>query len=164
MQIGLISDTHGFLDPKVFEYFENCDQIWHAGDIGKLSLADELEDFKPFKAVYGNIDGQDIRQVYPLDQKFEVEGLRIWMTHIGGSPPRYNKRIRETLMDEKYDLFICGHSHILKIVTDPKNKLTYLNPGAAGRQGFHKIKTLIRFNLEEKKLTQLQVIEMGKRG
>ncbi len=165
MRIGLISDTHGHLDPKVFEYFKECDEIWHAGDIGTLEVANELVAFKPFKAVYGNIDGLEIRHQYPEHLKFICEGKKIWITHIGGYPPRYNAKILKALKEDTPDIFICGHSHILKVISDPKlNNLVHMNPGAAGRQGFHKIRTLLRFTILEGKLADLQAIELGTRG
>lgn len=165
MKIGLLSDTHGFLDEKVFHYFENCDEIWHAGDIGTLALADKINAFKPLKAVYGNIDGAEIRRVYPENLNFYCEGLQVFITHIGGYPPRYNPRIRAIIQKQKPDLYICGHSHILKIMPD-KNipNVLHINPGAAGNYGFHKIKTLVRFEINHKKIENLEVIELGKRG
>lgn len=164
MKIGLLSDTHGHLDPKVFEYFEDCDEVWHAGDIG-TGVLEQLVDFKPTRAVYGNIDGQDIRIVCPEHAKFRCEGLKVWITHIGGSPPGYNAKIKQQLWKAMPDLFICGHSHILKIMRDPKlNNLLYINPGAAGISGFHKVKTLVRFEVIEKEVKNMQVIELGKRG
>lgn len=165
MKIGLISDTHGFLDEKVFSYFQHCDQIWHAGDLGTLEVAQQLASYKSFKAVFGNIDGSEIRQQYPKDLWFECEGKIIWMTHIGGYPPRYTPEVLRELKEKKPDIFICGHSHILKIISDPNlNNLLHLNPGAAGRQGFHEIRTLIRFDISHKVISQVQVVELGKRG
>jgi len=165
MKIGLISDTHGFLDESVFHHFEPCDQVWHAGDIGNLDVAKKLEDFKPFRAVYGNIDGGKLRVMYPARQEFEIEGLKVWMTHIGGSPPRYNRQVMPALKSQPPDVFICGHSHILKIMTDKNLKnMLYLNPGAAGRQGFHQVRTLIMFDVSEGKVSQMQVIELGSRS
>lgn len=163
-KIGLISDTHSYLEPKVFEHFADCDEIWHAGDIGTLELAQTLANFKPFKAVYGNIDGTDIRQVYPLDLRFDCEGMEVWMTHIGGYPGRYNQRVREELKTNPPDLFICGHSHILKVMPDPKHQLLHINPGAAGIHGFHQVKTIIRFAIDKGRIQGLEVIEMGRRG
>ncbi len=164
-RIGLLSDTHGFLNPKIFGYFEECDEIWHAGDIGITDTADQLEKFKPLRAVYGNIDGKDLRARYPEDLFFTLEGVRIYMTHIGGYPPRYNSRVRKIIQQEKPDLFIDGHSHILKIMRDPNiDNLLHINPGAAGKQGFHKISTLVRFSLDSGAIKDLQVIELGKRA
>lgn len=164
-KIGLISDTHSYLDTSVFRYFEKVDEIWHAGDIGSIEVAEALENFKPFKAVFGNIDMQDIRYRYPENLRFQCEGFDIWMTHIGGAPPNYNPKVNRILKAEPPDIFICGHSHILRVLTDPKkNNMLYLNPGAAGIQGFHKIRTLLRFELTEKQVIKMEVIELGKRG
>ncbi|RJE70896.1 MULTISPECIES: metallophosphoesterase [Reichenbachiella] len=165
MRIGLISDTHGFLDPKVFDYFKEVDQIWHAGDVGTASLIEELGAFKPILGVYGNIDGQDVRQLFPEDQKFECEGVKVWMTHIGGKAPRYNPRVRPLIEKWKPDLFICGHSHILTVMHDPKHKgVLFMNPGAAGRHGFHKERTLLRFTLSQGKISNLEVVKLGSRA
>lgn len=161
MKIGLISDTHGHLDAKVFEYFKECDEIWHAGDIGTIEIFDRLSEFKTLRAVYGNIDGQDIRTVCPEDNWFDCEGIKVWMTHIGGYPPKYNRRIKSILKEKVPDLFICGHSHILKIMRDPNNNLLHINPGAAGLQGFHRVKTLVRFEITEAQISNVQVIELG---
>ena len=163
-RIGLMSDTHSFLDDKIFQYFEECDEIWHAGDIGSLDLVDQLEAFKPLKAVYGNIDNHRIRAQFPEDLRFECEGMDVWITHIGGYPGRYNKRVRTIMQANPPDLFICGHSHILKIMPDPKFNLLHINPGACGNHGFHKIKTLVRFTVNNAKLEDVEVIELGKRG
>lgn len=165
MTIGLISDTHSFLDPRVFDYFQNCDEIWHAGDIGDVSVIDELASFKPVRAVYGNIDSQTIRLQYPEKIVFELEGVKVYMIHIGGTPPRYAKGVKTDLKTEKPKLFICGHSHILKVMPDKAlNNMLYMNPGAAGRQGFHHVRTLLRFKLETGTIKNLEVIELGKRG
>lgn len=165
IKIGLISDTHSFLDPKVFQYFAECDEIWHAGDIGSIGVADELEAFKPLKAVYGNIDGADLRVRYPENLRFSCEGLRIWITHIGGYPPRYNQAVKPLITKDPPDMFICGHSHILKIMTDPKlNKMLYINPGAAGKVGFHQVGTLVRFQIDVGKVSNMQVIELGRKA
>lgn len=165
MKIGLISDTHGSLDPKVFDYFQHCDEIWHAGDIGELSIADKLEAFKPLRAVYGNIDDKDIQIRYPEDLFFECEGLHVWMTHIGGAPPRYNPRIKKILSARRPDIFVCGHSHILRVAKDPALEgMLYVNPGAAGNQGFHFMKTIVRFEILTGEVRDMEVIELGKRG
>lgn len=164
-RIGLISDTHNYLDPNVLKHFNDCDEIWHAGDFGTLEVSDKLNALKPIRGVYGNIDGKEIRVVHPKDQKFEMEGLQIWMTHIGGYPDRYASEVKKEIVANPPDLFICGHSHILRIMTDPKlNKMIYINPGAAGREGFHKIRTIVKFDLENRKIKNMQVIELGKRG
>jgi len=163
--IGLLSDTHGYLDPRIFEYFANCDEIWHAGDIGSVAIIDQLEAFKPSRIVFGNIDNKEIQVRSHENLNFELEGFRIWMTHIGGAPPRYNPAVLPVLRDDTPDIFICGHSHILRVIRDKDLKnMLYINPGAAGREGFHKIRTLLRFNLHEGLITQMEVIELGKRG
>lgn len=162
MKIGLLSDTHGFLDPQIKNYFQGCDEIWHAGDIGTMQILEELEAFKPTQAVYGNIDGGLLLQALSEDLWFEREGLTIWMTHIGGYPPKYNPRVRQQLLEKQADIFVCGHSHILKVIRDPKRKnMLCLNPGATGRQGFHKIRTMLRFTLNNQQVSQLEAIELG---
>lgn len=163
-KIGLLSDTHSFLDEKIFKHFENCDEIWHAGDIGNIEVVQQLENFKPFKAVYGNIDDAIIRREFPLDLRFECEGVDVFMTHIGGYPGRYNQRVREIIQANSPKLFICGHSHILKVIPDKKYKLLHINPGACGVHGFHQIKTVVRFELAEGKIQNLEVVELGFRG
>ncbi len=164
-QIGLLSDTHNYLDPRVFEHFEQCDEIWHAGDIGTLKVTDELAQFKPTRAVYGNIDGNLIRQEHPLNQWFTCEDLSVWMTHIAGTPPRYTQRIKAHLATHTPpDIFVCGHSHILKILRVPAyNNMLHINPGAAGNRGFHRIRTLVRFKVAGKRLYDCEVIELGTR-
>lgn len=163
-KIGLMSDTHSFLDPKVFEYFKDCDEIWHAGDIGVIEVAERLAAFKPFKAVYGNIDENTaVEHQYPLDLRFECEGLRVWITHIGGYPGKYTPRVKKQIVSNPPDLFITGHSHILKIMRDPLLDLIHINPGACGIEGWHKVKTLVRFGVENGKIHDLEVIEMGGR-
>ncbi|MFM6976056.1 MAG: metallophosphoesterase family protein [Sphingobacteriaceae bacterium] len=160
-RIGLISDTHGYLDESVFGYFAECDEIWHAGDFGTIELADQLAAFKPMRGVYGNIDGQEVRIVYPEHIFFMCENIKVWITHIGGYPGRYPAKIKETLLRQKPDLFICGHSHILKVMHDPKMHLLHLNPGAAGKHGWHKMRTLLRFSVSDKKIHNLEAIELG---
>lgn len=165
MKIGLLSDTHGYLDERIFKHLADCDELWHAGDIGGLAIADELTAFKPLEAVYGNIDGRETRLMYPEDLWIEREGLLVWMTHIGGYPPKYNARIKEILTHRQPHIFVCGHSHILKVMRDAKrNNMLCLNPGAAGKQGFHKIRTLLKFELQQQKISNMQVIELGKRA
>lgn len=162
IKIGLISDTHSYLDPQVADYFADRDEIWHAGDFGNIAVADSLKEIAPLLGVYGNIDGQDIRAEFPLHQHFEREGLRIWMTHIGGIPGRYCIPIREEISQNPPDLFICGHSHILKIARDKElNNMLYLNPGASGRQGFHTERTILRFAVADAKLHNVEVINLG---
>jgi uncharacterized protein len=163
-KIGLMSDTHSFLDPKVFEYFKDCDEIWHAGDIGVIEVAERLAAFKPFKAVYGNIDENTaVEHQYPLDLRFECEGLRVWITHIGGYPGKYAPRVNKLIANDPPDLFITGHSHILKVMRDPLLNLIHINPGACGIEGWHKVKTLVRFGVENGKIHDLEVIEMGRK-
>lgn len=164
MKIGLISDTHSYLDPTVFEHFKSVDEIWHAGDIGDAAVANALENFKPLRAVFGNIDDKSMQVRFPEDDWFTCEGFNIWMTHIGGAPPNYNPRVKKVLKERKPDIFICGHSHILRVKKDPVHSMLYLNPGAAGNHGFHVIKTLIRFELTKKEIKNMDVIELGKRG
>ncbi len=164
IKIGLLSDTHGFLDEKVFQYFEKCDEIWHAGDIGSIDVLEKLEAFKPTKAVYGNIDGQDIRKMCPKNQRFLCEDVDVWITHIGGYPGHYSPFVKEEIQNNPPDIFICGHSHILKIMPDKKLNLLHMNPGACGIHGFHKVKTLIRFAIDGKKILNVEVIELGLRG
>lgn len=161
-RIGLISDTHGFLDDAVFKHFENCDEIWHAGDFGNIELADKLAAFKPLKGVYGNIDGQDVRQVYPEHLRFMCEKVDVWMTHIGGYPDRYAPDVKREIYTKPPGLFISGHSHILKVIYDKKINCLHLNPGAAGKQGWHKVQTLLRFSITDEKIHTLDVIELHK--
>lgn len=164
VRIGLISDTHGFIDDRILDHLDGCDEIWHAGDIGSQHVSDTLAKHKSFKAVYGNIDDHIIQNLYPENLVFQVEQLKVWITHIGGKPPGYNKRIKSHLRSIQPDLFICGHSHLLRIIPDHNLKLLYINPGAAGHQGFHKIRTMIRFTIDGSQIKDLQVIELGKRG
>lgn len=162
-RIGLLSDTHGYLDDAVFKHFDQCDEIWHAGDFGNIELADQLAAFKPLRGVYGNIDGQDIRISYPEDLRFKCEDVEVWMTHIGGYPGKYDTRIRAELYNKPPKLFICGHSHILKVIFDKKIGTLHLNPGAAGKQGWHKVRSLLRFSISEEKIHTLEIIELGNR-
>lgn len=164
LRIALLSDTHNYLDPKIYKYFDSCDQIWHAGDIGTISITDELSKIKPVIAVYGNIDGTDVRKVHPLNQLFMCEKVKVFMTHIGGYPNRYSAEALKEIKEHKPQLFICGHSHILKVMYDDKYKLLHINPGAAGNHGFHTIKTMVRFTIDNDKIKDLEVIELGKRA
>jgi uncharacterized protein len=165
MKIGLISDTHSYLDAKVFDYFKNCDEIWHAGDIGDPEIIHSLEKVKPLRAVYGNIDNKDLQIKFPEDLWIECEGFTVWMTHIGGAPPNYNPRVKKILKEKVPNLFICGHSHILRIKRDANYKnMLYLNPGAAGNHGFHLTKTIVCFEISKKEIKNMEVIELGKRG
>jgi putative phosphoesterase len=161
MRIGLISDTHGYLDPKVEKYFKECDEIWHLGDVGNIDVVKQLTKIKPVRGVYGNIDGQDIRSIFPKELKFTCEEVKVWLVHIGGYPNRYSKDVRERIKFNSPDLFISGHSHILKVIYDKKLKLLHINPGAAGKSGFHKVKTLVRFTIDKKDIKDLEVIELG---
>lgn len=163
-RIGLISDTHGHLDEALFDYLEECDEIWHAGDIGTAEVADRLEAFRLLRAVYGNIDDPALRRRFPEDLRFNLEGVEVFMTHIGGYPGRYTARVRRILQQNPPRLYICGHSHILKVMPDKKLGLLHINPGACGVQGFHKVKTVVRFTLEDGEIKDLQVVELGKRG
>ena len=163
MKIGLLSDTHSFLDDAVFTHFDKCDEIWHAGDFGNLALADQLADFKPLRGVYGNIDGADLRKVYPETLRFTVEELDVFMIHIGGYPNRYTPQVRTLMLSNPPKLFISGHSHILKVIYDKKFECLHLNPGAAGKQGWHKVRTLQRFDIEEGRIKNLEIIELADR-
>jgi len=160
-RIGLISDTHGYLDNSLFKYFKNCDEIWHAGDIGTLDISIRLEQFKPLKAVYGNIDGPDIRAIYPENHRFFCEELDVWIIHTGGYPNNYDRSVRKEIMKNPPGLFISGHSHILKVVFDKKLNLLHINPGAAGKAGLHKKRTAVRFIVDIKEIKDLEVIELG---
>ncbi len=160
-RIGLLSDTHGFLDDAVFRHFEQCDEIWHAGDFGNAGVADTLLQFKPLRGVYGNIDGQDVRVLYPEINTFMCEDVKVMIKHIGGYPPKYNPETKKQIIAEKPLLFISGHSHILKIMYDDKLQCLHINPGAAGRQGWHQLKTLVRFVIDKKDIKQCEVIEIG---
>jgi putative phosphoesterase len=166
MQIGLISDTHSYLDPKVFEAFKDCDEIWHAGDFGTLKVAEELAEFLPLKGVYGNIDDREIRGTYPENLRFKCEGVDILMTHIAGRPGRYPARVKKLLNESPPpDVLICGHSHIVHVENDWKyKKMKYLNPGAAGHEGHHVMRTLIKLKCEKGKLKDMKLVELGPRG
>lgn len=164
IKVGLISDTHGYFDPQINEHFADRDEIWHAGDFGSMEIAETLQKLAPVTGVYGNVDGQVIRQNYPQHQHIEKEGLHIWMTHIGGSCKRYCLPIKEKLEKNPPDVFICGHSHILKIERDEeKNNMLFINPGAAGKQGLHKERTIVRFNIEKAQIKNVEIIELGSR-
>ncbi|MDL2256440.1 metallophosphatase family protein [Parabacteroides sp. OttesenSCG-928-K15] len=159
-RIGLLSDTHAWWDDKYEMYFKECDEIWHAGDIGSEEVAFRLSQLKPLRAVYGNIDGQSLRRQYPLVAKFEVEQVRVLMTHIGGYPNRYAPGIKQELLDYQPGLFVSGHSHILKVMYDKPLNCLHINPGAAGKSGFHQIRTLVRFTIDGDQIKDLQVIEI----
>lgn len=162
MLIGLLSDTHGWLDPKLEEFFKNCDEVWHCGDIGDLTITDRLAMRFNLRAVYGNIDGGDLRQMFSGTLLFECEGVKTLMTHIGGYPGHYDPRIRELLYRERPKLFVCGHSHILKVMYDKNLDCLHINPGAAGKYGFHKVRTALRFTLIAGKIKDLEVMELEK--
>ena len=158
--IGLISDTHGFLDKRLIPYLKKCDEIWHAGDIGSLEIVDQLNKVAPLKAVFGNIDNQQIRLEFSKTLRFKCEQVNIFITHIGGYPGKYDKRVKKELAINSPNLFICGHSHILKVMSDKELDLLYMNPGAAGNSGMHKVKTMLRFKINEKEIQELEVIEL----
>jgi len=164
LRIGLLSDTHGYLDAFVFDFFAPCQEIWHAGDIGDAAILDRLEAFRPLRAVYGNIDGEEIRRRCPEDLRFTLEGVDVWMTHIGGYPGRYNPRVRAVMKENPPGLFICGHSHILKVMPDKRYGLLHINPGACGNHGFHRMRTALRFSLDNGQVKDLEVVELGERG
>lgn len=164
VKIGLLSDTHGFLPERVFELFKDVDEIWHAGDIGSLAVTDRLKAFKPLRAVYGNIDDQQIRTEFPEDLSFEVEGLVVSMTHIAGRPGKYSKHASELIQRTKPAIFVCGHSHILLVQHDKSKNLLWLNPGACGNKGFHRVQTALRFCINAGKIEQMEAIEFGKRS
>ena len=163
-KIGVLSDTHGFFDPKLKHFFGNCDEIWHLGDIGSIKVVEEIRKLKPLRAVYGNIDGQEIRKEFNENERFWCEEVEVWMTHIGGYPRRYNSHVRELIRKKPPGLFISGHSHILKVMYDKDLKLLYINPGAAGKSGMHLVRTAVRFEIRGKEIENLEVIELGKRG
>ena len=160
-KVGLLSDTHGYWDEKYLQYFETCDEIWHAGDIGSLEVARKLEAFRPFRAVYGNIDGQDIRQVYPQINRFTVDGAEVLIKHIGGYPGNNDHSIRGSILVRPPKLFISGHSHILKVKYDKTLDMLHINPGAAGISGFQKVRTMVRFIVDNGVFKDLEVIELA---
>ena len=165
LRIGLLSDTHNFLDDAVFRHFDKCDEIWHAGDFGSdAAVAAPLRAFKPLRGVYGNIDGYDIRSVFPERLAFDCEGVRVLMTHIGGKPGRYDAEAKKAILGVKPALFICGHSHILRIQYDATIAALYMNPGAAGKHGWHKVRTLVRFTVDGTDMRDCEVVELGLRG
>ena len=158
-KILLISDTHGYIDEKIIKYARQVDEIWHAGDIGDISVSDKLKKIKPLRGVYGNIDDQKIRTEFPLHNRFICEKVNVWITHIGGYPKRYNPKILEELKSNPPDLFICGHSHILKVINDKKLGLLHINPGAIGKYGLHSVRTMVQFEINGKKIENLSIIE-----
>ena len=158
--IGLISDTHGFLDSRFTTHLKKCDEIWHAGDIGSMEVAEKLKEIAPLKAVFGNIDNHKIRLEFPENLRFMCEKVDVFITHIGGYPGRYDKRVKEKLQTNPPTLFICGHSHILKVMKDKKLGILHMNPGAAGNSGLHKVKTMLRFKIDGKNISGLEVVEL----
>jgi len=162
-RIGLLSDTHGYLDDAVFKHFEQCDEVWHGGDFGTMAIAESLKAFKPLKGVYGNIDGYDVRSVYPEKLVWNCEAVTVYMTHIGGYPNRYATGIKQELLNNKAKLFIAGHSHILKVIYDDKINCLHMNPGAAGKQGWHMVRTLLRFTIDGSNIKDCEVIELAGR-
>jgi len=163
-RIGLLSDTHGFYDPRIAEHFGGCDEIWHAGDIGDYHVVKMLSRISTIVAVFGNIDGTPIRSMYPAHQRHTREGVDIWMTHIGGYPGNYDSRVKPGIYTHSPGLFISGHSHILKVMPDKRNGFLHMNPGAAGRNGLHKVRTLIRFEVDHGQINNVDVIELGSRS
>ncbi len=163
-KIGLLADTHDYLDEAIYKHFESCDEIWHAGDFGSYTVASSLQQCKTLRGVYGNIDGQAIRSEFPEMLSWSCEEIKVCMLHIGGYPPRYNPQAKKIIQEQKPQLFISGHSHILKIIYDDLHQCLHMNPGAAGKQGWHKVRTLIRFVIDGKNIRNCEVIELGKRG
>ena len=164
MKIGLISDTHGWIHPRLFGHFEDVDEIWHAGDIGNLETADTLSAFRPLRAVYGNIDDAMVRRVYGENLRFMAEEVKVWITHIGGTPGHYNRRVRAAINEDQPQIFMCGHSHIALVRNDPKGGFLYINPGAAGYQGFHKYMTIATLHIDGSRIHDFKLIELGERG
>ena len=162
-KILLLSDTHGYIDEQILKFVKQADEVWHAGDIGSLSVTDTIEKLRPIRAVYGNIDDANIRSEFPLNNKFTIEKVSVWLTHIGGYPNRYDQRISKEIAKNPPKLFISGHSHILKVMFDKKLNLLHMNPGAAGKHGFHKVRTMLRFEINEDKISNLEVIELEQR-
>lgn len=160
-RIGLLSDTHGYWDERYLQYFESCDEIWHAGDIGSMDIVRRLEAFRPLRAVYGNIDGQDIRLCFPEINRFTLDGADVLIKHIGGYPGKYDRSVRNILLAHPPQLFISGHSHILKVKYDTQLGLLHINPGAAGKYGWHTVRTLIRFSIDQGNFSDLEVIELN---
>lgn len=163
-KILLLSDTHSHIDEKILKYVVQSDEVWHAGDIGDLNVTDTLKSLKPLRAVYGNIDDDKARMEFPLNNRFLCEDVDVWITHIGGYPGKYNQNIREEIQGNPPKLFICGHSHILKVQFDKKLNLLHMNPGAAGIHGFHQVRTMLRFEIDGDKIQNLEIVELGNRG
>ncbi len=164
MKILLLSDTHSHIDEQILKHAASADEVWHAGDVGSLGVTDQLQKVSRLRAVFGNIDSHEIRKEFPLHQQFNIEGIKVWMTHIGGYPGRYTKDVREGMKLHQPDLFICGHSHILKVMRDSTHNLLHMNPGAIGIHGFHAKRTMLQFEINNSKIENLMVIDLGKRG
>lgn len=162
--ILLLSDTHGFLDQKMLNHIEQADEVWHAGDWGTLAVSDYIKNLKPLRGVWGNIDGHELRTEHPLHNRFDCEGLDVWITHIGGYPNKYSPAIKEDIKINPPQLFISGHSHILKVMRDTTLNLLHINPGAAGIHGFHKVRTMVRFTVDDGKIANVEAIELGFRA
>lgn len=162
-RIGLLSDTHGLLDERVFGYFADCDEVWHAGDWGSPEVVHRLQAFKPLRGVWGNIDGHELRRLFPQHNRFRCEDVKVWMTHIGGYPGKYDASVKPDLFRQPPDLFISGHSHILKVQYDRNLNLLHINPGAAGKYGWHTVQTLVRFVIDGREIKDLEVIELGEK-
>ena len=162
-KILLISDTHGYIDDQILKFVKQADEVWHAGDIGSIEVVDIIKNLKPLRAVYGNIDDALIRTEFPLNNKFTIEKVTVWITHIGGYPNRYDLRVKEEITKNPPQLYISGHSHILKVIFDKKLNLLHMNPGAAGKHGFHTVRTMLRFEINEDKISNLEVIELEQR-
>ncbi|TDU39357.1 hypothetical protein BXY82_1380 [Gelidibacter sediminis] len=161
-KILLLSDTHSYIDEAIIKHVKAADEVWHAGDIGDLTVTDTIKKLKPLRAVYGNIDGTDARKEFSENNRFMCENVDVFITHIGGYPGKYNNRVRELLYKNPPKLFICGHSHILKVMPDKKLNLLHMNPGAIGKHGFHTVRTMLRFTIDESKIDNLEVIEFKK--
>lgn len=159
MKILLLSDTHSYIDEKILKYAAEADEVWHAGDIGDLKVTDELSKVSKLRAVYGNIDATDIRREFPLNNRFMIDGIDVWITHIGGYPGKYSPQIKDEIYKNPPNLFICGHSHILKVMSDKRLNLLHMNPGAVGQHGFHQVRTMLRFEINRSKIENLEVIE-----
>lgn len=159
-KILLLSDTHSYIDNHICAHAKKVDEVWHAGDIGDLKVTDTLQGITTLRAVYGNIDGNEARSEFPLHNRFDCEGLNVWITHIGGYPGKYARGMRKLLLENPPGLFICGHSHILKVMPDTKLGFFHMNPGAAGKHGFHTVRTMLRFIVAQGKIENLEVIEM----
>ncbi len=164
MQIGVLSDTHGYVDDQLFHFFNKCEEVWHAGDIGSMEVVEKLTRHFSVIAVSGNIDGGEIRNLFPGHQRLTRDGLDIWMTHIGGYPGNYDRRIRNEILEKPPGLFISGHSHILKVIPDSSLQLLHINPGAAGYHGMHLVRTAVRFEIVDSKVQDVEIIELGPRS